>query len=236
MAFPNDNFRQIIRYYNAVVKGVEAEALESARAFGGVIRATKGALVENIAMQLVKIAWRQLERDEADISFQNKRYKVPIRQSYIRKIADPEIRQHLESHKDSLYYGIKQDVSVCIRGDFVLSIECKAYAENSMMKRILVDAMLLRTQVPNLHFALIQLESQLGGDYSNLARKPMGSASTHTLMSYFPEIKLEVITLLEGERHPKRPIHDKKFFKPLMRESLKRAANTLADLLSRISS
>lgn len=60
-----------------------------------------------------------------------------------------------------------------------------------MLKRILFDAYLLKTQFPELQFALVQLESQLGGDYAQLSIKPHGSKSSHTLMSYRETVDLK---------------------------------------------
>jgi len=55
-----------------------------------------------------------------------------------------------------------------------------------MLKRILVDCMLIKRKYPDVRFALLQLESQLGGDYSQIFKDiHYGSPSTHTLLSYF---------------------------------------------------
>ena len=68
---------------------------------------------------------------------------------------------------------------------------------------------------PNVKFVLFQLESQLGGDYSEIYKKvKVGSPSVHTLLSYF-DIDLSIITLLRGERKVDKPIHKEKFFKLL---------------------
>ena len=64
-----------------------------------------------------------------------------------------------------------------------------------MIKRILVDFHLLKTKVPNLLCYLFQLESQLGGDYSSEVKNPKGSSPTHTLMSYFSDVDLNIVTL-----------------------------------------
>jgi hypothetical protein len=93
---------------------------------------------------------------------------------------------------------------------FKLAVECKAYTENAMLKRILVDFTLLKQVYPNLKFILLQLESQLGGDYSSGKIIKYGSPSTHTLLSYF-DIDLNIITLLEGERKVDQPIHSHNF-------------------------
>lgn len=109
---------------------------------------------------------------------------------------------------------------------FALSVECKAYTENVMQKRILFDAYLLKTQFPELQFALVQLESQLGGDYAQLSIKPHGSKSSHTLMSYRETVDLKIITLLEGERKVDCPIHKTEFYKPLEETALKKCDYT----------
>jgi hypothetical protein len=63
---------------------------------------------------------------------------------------------------------LKTDVHVQVDGKFKIAIECKAYTENAMLKRILVDFTLFKQVYPDLAFVLFQLESQLGGDYLHL--------------------------------------------------------------------
>ena len=46
--------------------------------------------------------------------------------------------------------------------NFVLSIECKAYAELAMYKRVIVDCYIMHSAFPELKFCLFLLESQLG--------------------------------------------------------------------------
>jgi hypothetical protein len=113
-----------------------------------------------------------------------------------------------------------------------MGVECKAYTENAMFKRILVDFTLLKTTYPNLDCVLLELESQLGGDYSELKDITYGSPSTHTLLSYF-DIQLNIVTLLEGERKVDRPIHKPEFYKPLKKESLERAVLVFKQLLEK---
>ena len=60
----------------------------------------------------------------------------------------------------------------------------------------------------------------------------MGSRSTHTLMSYFPEVDLNIMTLLDGERNINRPIHRAEYFKALSPERLERVINQFKALLT----
>ena len=59
----------------------------------------------------------------------------------------------------------------------------------------------------------------------------MGSKTTHTLLSHFPDVELNIVTLLPGERYPDRPIHVAEHFKVLSPQSLESAVDQLAKLL-----
>lgn len=50
-------------------------------------------------------------------------------------------------------------------------------------------------------------------------------------MSQFPEVDLKVITLLEGHRQVKEPIHNPEYFKELKPEILDHAINKFTRLL-----
>ncbi|HNS83754.1 MAG TPA: restriction endonuclease, partial [Candidatus Cloacimonas sp.] len=143
----------------------------------------------------------------------------------------PEIRSYIKNNINSFYYNLKIDVPVYIDDELVMAIECKSYTENAMLKRVLVDFTLLKTQYPVLDCILLQLESQLTGDYSNISQSIIfGSSSTHTLLSYF-DVDLYIITLLQGERNVNKPIHKKEYFKELTSESTEKAISTFQNIL-----
>jgi hypothetical protein len=224
----------IITAYNKLIQGIEAKALdkESSRAYGGVIRAGKGKLTEGIAQQLVRLAWLKLGGKESRLGVpeKKKKFKIPIKSEYVEKIKDKEIKEHIKQKVGDYYFALGSDVQVFVDGELVMVIECKAYTENAMMKRILVDFTLIKNLHPNIISVLMQLESQLGGDFSELKKVSVGSPSTHTLLSYF-DIDLNIITLLKGERKVDEPIHKKKFYKPLTKENLVKAIDKIAELL-----
>lgn len=62
----------------------------------------------------------------------------------------------------------------------------------------------------------------------------IGGASSHALMSYF-DVDLNSITLLEGERKVDEPIHKREHFKEMAEPALKKAAQTLKDLMAEFS-
>jgi len=221
----------IIETYDHIVQGINEKALkEKERAYGGIIRAGKGQLVENIAQNLIAIAWESAGGSSRQLSFGHKTFKFPIKKEYINKIKPPEVQQRIRDNIGTYYYRFKPDVQVCIDNKFAIGIECKSYTENAMFKRILVDFTLLKLTYPKLNCVLLQLESQLGGDYSELNRITYGSPSTHTLLSCF-DINLCIVTLLEGERKIDRPIHKPDFYKPLKKKSLYKAIEVFRGLL-----
>jgi len=224
--------QKLIEAYNLLVRGIDDRAHEdNNRAYGGIIRSAKGGLVESIAKHVIETAWSSLCSDKNRLSFNKERVKVHIKPDYIRKIPDKGIRDYIRKNIVDYFYTITTDVHVHINKTFVMGIECKAYTENAMFKRILVDFTLLKSLYPKLICVLFQLESQLGGDYSQpLINKIFGSNSTHTLMSYF-DVDLKIITLLEGERKVDKPIHKKDYYKELKYESLYKAANEFRDML-----
>lgn len=59
-----DDLRRLTDAYNLIVNGIDHEAEQSEeRAYGGIIRAGKGTLVESLAKSMVEIAWRELGGD-----------------------------------------------------------------------------------------------------------------------------------------------------------------------------
>jgi hypothetical protein len=203
---------------------------EDGRAYGGFIRATKGKLQEFISNDLVHVAWNvELAKDPKRLSINSEKIRIPLKLEYVETIRDRAIKDYILSNIQRYYYGLSVDKHVFIDGKMILGIECKAYTENAMIKRILVDFHLLKTKVPNLLCYLFQLESQLGGDYSSEVKHPKGSAPTHTLMSYFSDVNLRVITLLPGERKVDQPINKAKHFKVLTIERLEIAVESIIE-------
>ncbi len=101
-----------------------------------------------------------------------------------------------------------------------------------MLKRILVDAMLIKEVAGSETSYLVQRESQLGGDYSELNEVTYGSAATHALLSRM-DIDLKIITLLKGERKVKKPIHKAVYYKELSVHELLKAVKLFADALQK---
>ena len=225
---------ELITTYENVVKVVDKNANEDEdRAYGGIVRSVKGKLQEHITEEIIKIAWESVGGTDDRITINSKKQRIPIQRNYVLQLDDNEVKQYILSNLSDYYYGLSVDKQVFIDNKFVIGIECKAYTENAMIKRILVDFSLLKTVYSKISCYLFQLESQLGGDYSELKEVTFGSKSTHTLMSYFPEVKLKIFTFLKGERKVNEPIHQPKYFKPLEKKQIEKAISILANDLMR---
>lgn len=222
----------LIGIVNNKIQGIDMVAqVDEHRAYGGIIRATKGKLLEELCKDLLRIAWDELGGAPSDITFSNVTIPIPLKREYIDTIKSPEVRNWIRSNYKDFVFKAQVDVHVMIRGNFVLGIECKAYTENAMLKRILVDFTLLKSRFPNLKCGLLQLESQLTGDYSQIDKDIIyGSHSSHTLMSYF-DVDLNIMTLLKGERKVDEPIHKPDFFKPLEYSSTEKIICRMEELL-----
>lgn len=220
----------IIKFYADVISVADTNAYkQNERAYGGAMRSLKGGLQERITEGIIKLAWHNLGGAESRLDINSKKVSIPIRQSYIDSIKDKKVREHIQKNIEKYVYRLKVDKHVFVDGKFVMGIECKAYTENAMVKRILVDFHFLKLVYPQISCFLFQLESQLGGDYSALPKTVFGSISTHSIMSYFEDVDLHIFTLLEGERNINKPIH--KFFKPLKAENVEKAVKLLESYL-----
>ena len=225
---------EIIQKYNSMIETMEERAIaDNQRAYGGFIRSEKGKLLEYTVRQLIRIAWHELGQEQNRLSIHKvKTYKIQVKTEYVQQLQNLEVKSYILDNIEKYLYRAKVDVHVFVDEKFVLGIECKAYTENAMLKRILIDFMLLKQMHPNLNCCLIQLESQLGGDYSSpKSLVQYGSPSTHTLMSFFENVHLHIITILEGERNIKKPIHKKEYIKKLDNDLLNQAIKKLKQLL-----
>jgi len=225
---------ELIKTYNNVLKGVDKNAHEEEdRAYGGVVRSVKGKLQDSITKEIINLAWRSLGGKNERLSIDSKKHKIPIQKEYIMNIEDEDVKQYILSNISDYSFKLSVDKQVYIDKNLVIGIECKAYTENAMIKKILVDFSLLKIIFPNISCYLFQLESQLGGDYGDLNEITLGSKATHTLMSYFPSVNLKIFTFLKGERKIDKPIHKEKYFKPLEKIQIEKAISLLANDLKK---
>ena len=226
--------KDIVETYNRCMSVMEHDAARAAqedgRAYGGFVRAAKGKMQEYITERLIKISWcSELNMESSRLEINSSKIKIPIKLDYVKQLKSKSVKDYILKNIRKYYYGLSVDKHIFVDGVFIFGIECKAYSENAMIKRILVDFQLLKIRFPNLGCYLFQLESQLGGDYCTIVTLPKGSMPTHTIMSYFPNVELNIVTLLPGERKVNRPINKPDFFKPLTVSSLEIALSNIVE-------
>ena len=199
---------------------------------GGKDRSSKGALTENLREAIVSLAWHEVGGEAHRFNIAKRRLNVPIDTDYVRNLTPESTRNYVEQNMEGYFYKVELDKGVEIDNQLVLAVECKAYTENAMLKRVLKDFELASIANPKLLFCLFQLENALGGDYGDPSKPEyLGSKSTHTLLSHSPEVRLEIVTLLDGNRDYKREIHAPEHFKELPIENVETCASKFQALL-----
>lgn len=110
-----DKIDEIISDYTNLVSGIDNEAQnDEDRAYGGVIRAGKGKLVEEMATRLVQIAWiNVLKQNEERLQINKRKAPISITEKYIER-QEPLLKAYLLSHKAEQRYKFGTDVQVFI--------------------------------------------------------------------------------------------------------------------------
>ena len=94
----------LISAYNKLVQGIDdTAAMSQDRAYGGIIRAGKGELVENMATRLVEIAWVDvLHQNINRLEINKKKMPIGINDAYINRISNPTVRDYVRTHRADL--------------------------------------------------------------------------------------------------------------------------------------
>tara|TARA_B100000287_G_C20527286_1_gene739394 strand:+ start:257 stop:997 length:741 start_codon:yes stop_codon:yes gene_type:complete len=207
-------YKNIYDYADALSK------IDNDRKIGGILRSNTGIFVEYAAHSLALMAWKDLGGDMDKIRISKEKILVPVKEEYIESQSE-DIKSFLYSKRNQ-GYQCSVDKHVFIENELVLAIECKAYAENAMLKRIITDMGFIQSAYPASKCYLFMLESQLGGDYSELKDNTLGSFSTHAIISNIGVRDFKILTHLQGNRLVKQPIFDRKFYKPISKRMLDR--------------
>ena len=188
----------------------------------GEIRGQKGALVENIIDAITLLAWKEIGGELPRFNVKKQSERIVINDNYVKNLPDEYIKLHIQRNKGKYICKVELDRAIEIDGKLVIGIECKSYIENAMLKRTLKDFELIEKLLyPQLIFCVFQFENGLGGDYGEVSKQvQLGSEPTHTLLSHTPTVRLEIITLLDGNRKSNREIHKPQYFKELPVENV----------------
>jgi len=107
------DIQSLINAYEFFVKGIDTKARDSKdRAYGGIVRAGKGILVESLGKSLVEISWRELGYDSSMLSTEKKTVKIPLNKKYLSRIKSPEVKKYIEDNIKDFYYPLRTDIHV----------------------------------------------------------------------------------------------------------------------------
>ncbi len=225
--YHENKINKFIHEFNLVVKNMEDDAQKECnnnRAYGGIIRAKKSKVAPDLTKKLIILAWEEIGGNSNKLFFGARRIEKRIEEEYVNNLLFEKIKQKIKNYQSRFLYKLPPDILLYtnIDGAPITYIECKAYMENAMLKRVLFDCEVAQKMYPKIDFFLFQLESFLGGDYCELKEEKdtFGSFATRTILSMKPNINLRIFTYLYGERDMKKPIN--KFHKSLLKETLEK--------------
>ena len=186
--------KEIVRKFNLALE--KCRELEN-KGEKGQIRTTKGQSVENLATDLITLAYSKKGYDIEKLNFSSKKIPISIEEEFYEKLPD-YAKKYLKDKKKQ--YNLKVDLHLFYDEKFICGVECKSYTENAMLKRILFDFVLLKNRHESIRTILFQLENFLGGEDLS-SNKPKFSPSTYAILSRVPNINLNIITVFKKDRN-----------------------------------
>ena len=168
-------------------KKVDVIKKTTSRASGGIKRMAKGDLVEEIYSRIIKFCLNEKKSNLKLINLKN------------LKFTKKELATGYEDKFDGFILD-NQDIK------FVL--EYKAYSENTMLKRCLVDASIAQKFDKNINYCLCLLQSHL---YQN---ERLIGYNAHSLMDFFYQkfrVNVDILILVKEPRVVNEDIIKKKY-------------------------
>ena len=203
-------------------KKVDIIKKKTSRASGGIKRMAKGDLVKEIYSIIIKFC---LNEKKSNLKLINKMGNLPknVKKVPILKVSQNYINlKNLKFTKKELATGYedKFDGFILDNQDIKLVLEYKAYSENTMLKRCLVDASIAQIFDKNINYCLCLLQSHL---YQN---ERLIGYNAHSLMDFFYQkfrVNVDILILVKEPRVVNEDIIKKKY--QINYELLKNAVN-----------
>ena len=203
-------------------KKVDIIKKKTSRASGGIKRMAKGDLVEEIYSRIIKFC---LNEKKSNLKLINKMGNLPknVKKVPILKVSQNYINlKNLKFTKKELATGYedKFDGFILDNQDIKFVLEYKAYSENTMLKRCLVDASIAQIFDKNINYCLCLLQSHL---YQN---ERLIGYNAHSLMDFFYQkfrVNVDILILVKEPRVVNEDIIKKKY--QINYELLKNAVN-----------
>ena len=191
-------------------KKVDVIKKTTSRASGGIKRMAKGDLVEEIYSRIIKFC---LNEKKSNLKLINKMGNLPkdVKKVPILKVSQNYINlKNLKFTKKELATGYedKFDGFILDNQDIKFVLEYKAYSENTMLKRCLVDASIAQIFDKNINYCLCLLQSHL---YQN---ERLIGYNAHSLMDFFYQkfrVNVDILILVKEPRVVNEDIIKKKY-------------------------
>ena len=182
----------------------------------------KGRFVKEIYSRIIKFC---LNEKKSNLKLINKMGNLPknVKKVPILKVSQNYINlKNLKFTKKELATGYedKFDGFILDNQDIKFVLEYKAYSENTMLKRCLVDASIAQTFYKNINYCLCLLQSHL---YQN---ERLIGYNAHSLMDFFYQkfrVNVDILILVKEPRVVNEDIIKKKY--QINYELLKNAVN-----------
>ncbi len=189
---------------------VDAIKKKTSRASGGIKRMAKGDLVEEIYSRIINFC---LIQKNSKLKLINKIGNLP---KNVKKIPVLKVSQNYANLKNlkfnekelSTGYEDKFDGFILDNQDIKFVLEYKAYSENTMLKRCLVDASIAQIFDKNINYCLCLLQSHF---YQN---ERLIGYNAHSLMDFFYQkfkVNVDILILVKEPRVINEDIIKKKY-------------------------
>tara|TARA_B100000575_G_C23122404_1_gene649706 strand:- start:167 stop:868 length:702 start_codon:yes stop_codon:yes gene_type:complete len=200
-------------------------------------RTSKGNYVVDIYSYIIDEA---IKNTNSDLKFYTSETSLPEKE----KIRIPKIDMSEEYIiNNNLKFEDKNDGYKCSYDGFLLSkdkieifFEFKAYVENTMWKRCLFDASMIKQLYPeDSIYCMCMLESQMGNTKNGEVIREIG-IKNHSLTFYMENLNLlpqmQIFILMDGQRKINKDIADLKFTKEVNIQKVAKTYNFFLNFLS----
>ncbi len=200
-------------------------------------RTSKGNYVVDIYSYIIDEA---IKNTNSDLKFYTSETSLPEKE----KIRIPKIDMSEEYIiNNNLKFEDKNDGYKCSYDGFLLSkdkieifFEFKAFVENTMWKRCLFDASMIKQLYPeDSIYCMCMLESQMGNTKNGEVIREIG-IKNHSLTFYMENLNLlpqmQIFILMDGQRKINKDIADLKFTKEVNIQKVAKTYNFFLNFLS----
>jgi len=192
-------------------KKVENIKSKTKRASGGIKRQAKGDLVEKIYSKVINFCLNETKSNCRLINKmgnlpQSIKNRIPILKTSENYINLKKLKFSKDEEKTG--YEDKFDGFIIENNKIKMVIEYKAYSELTMLKRCLVDAMIVQNYDNEIKYCLCLLQSQIS------SKERLISYNAHSLMDYFfsnYSVNADILILVKEPRKVNEDIIKKKY-------------------------